>query len=101
MRKWELIKKANYWRLKVKFSETYLMKSMGSSWENLTIQLGLKGLISFVCIQINPTSLVCTKIFFWKLLLKNKASRANLNVDKRVLKSLPFFNLVYFHLLTI
>ena len=27
------------------FSQTYSMKSMGSSWENLTIGLGLKGLI--------------------------------------------------------
>ena len=36
--------KANYWRLKVKFSQVCSMKSMGSGWENLTIQLALKGL---------------------------------------------------------
>ena len=38
--------KANYWRLKVKFSQIRSMKSMGSGWENLKIQLALKGLIS-------------------------------------------------------
>ena len=30
-----------YWRLKVKFSLTCSMKSMGSGWENLKIKLGL------------------------------------------------------------
>ena len=33
--------KANYWRLKVKFSQICSMKSMGSGWENLKIQLAL------------------------------------------------------------
>ena len=32
---------------KVKFSQICTMKSMGSSWENLTIQLELKGLSLF------------------------------------------------------
>ena len=36
--------KANYWRLKVKFSQICSMKSIGSGWENLNIQLALKGL---------------------------------------------------------
>ena len=36
--------KANYWRLKVKFSQICSMKSMDSGWENLKIQLALKGL---------------------------------------------------------
>ena len=31
-------------RLKVKFSQICSMKSMGSGWENLKIQLALKGL---------------------------------------------------------
>ena len=44
MRNWELIKQSNYLGLKVKFSQTCLMKSIGTSWENLTIQLWLKGL---------------------------------------------------------
>ena len=33
-------------RLTIKFSQTYSMKSMGSSWENLTLQPWLKGLIT-------------------------------------------------------
>ena len=54
MRNWELIK-ANYLGLKVKFSHTCLMKSMGTSWENLTIQLGLKGLKdSLIFFYITP-----------------------------------------------
>ena len=36
--------KANYRRLKVKFSQISSMKSMDSGWENLKIQLALKGL---------------------------------------------------------
>ena len=36
--------KKNYGSLKIEFSQTLLMKSMGSSWENSTIQLGLQGL---------------------------------------------------------
>ena len=40
--------KQNCWRLKTKFSQTCSMKSMGSGWENLTIQLGLKGLINCI-----------------------------------------------------
>ena len=36
--------KANYWRLKLKFSHICSMKSMGSGWENLKIQLAMKGL---------------------------------------------------------
>ena len=34
----------NYWRLKVKFSQICSMKSMDSGWENLKMQLALKGL---------------------------------------------------------
>ena len=37
-------KKAKYRRLKVNFSQSCSVKSIGSSWENLTIQQGLKGL---------------------------------------------------------
>ena len=32
-------------RFKTKFSQTCSMKSISSSWENLIMQLGLKGLI--------------------------------------------------------
>ena len=44
MRKRDWSNKANCWTLKVKLSQTCSMKSMGSNSENLTIQLGLKGL---------------------------------------------------------
>ena len=36
----------------VQFSQTCSMKSMGSSWENLTIQLGLKGLTRIVGVEL-------------------------------------------------
>mgnify|MGYP001798850858 CR=1 FL=1 len=36
--------------IKVKFSQICSMKSMGSVWENLKIQLALKGLIAIVCL---------------------------------------------------
>ena len=51
MRKWNWSNKANYWRLKVIFSQICSMKSMDISWENLTIQLGLKELRAFRGLQ--------------------------------------------------
>ena len=49
MRKWELIKQSKLLKIKSKFSQTCSMKSKGSSWENLIIQLGLKGL-TILCV---------------------------------------------------
>ena len=48
MRKRALIKQSKLLqRLKLIFSQTYSVKSMGSRWENLTVlQLGLKGLMN-------------------------------------------------------
>ena len=59
--------KANYWRLKVKFSQICSMKSMGSGWENLKIQLALKGLNNF---EVWVSSFLCTTtalcdVFAW------------------------------------
>ena len=49
MKKWKLIKQSKLVMIKSKvlsmmFNE---LKSMGSSWENLTIQLVLKGFVRF------------------------------------------------------
>ena len=56
--------KANYWRLKVKFSQICSMKSMGSGWENLKILLALKGLRNKTCFSCLH-SLVKTEANVW------------------------------------
>ena len=53
-------------------------------------------LYSFVYLQI---SLVASfkGNFLLNFKFKNKATRANLQVNKRILKQLPFWNKVYYH----
>ena len=50
---------------------------------------------SFVCIEISATSLVLELNFQKKNVTQNEASRANLNVDKRIFELPPFMHRVY------
>ena len=82
MRKWELIKQSQLLKIKVKFSQICSMKSMGSGWENLKIQLALKGLMIAAVLSKLPQRFLrftfstwnCSSQFASQIFAKNRYS---------------------------
>ena len=65
MRKCETIKQSKLQKIKSKIlSNLFNEKYIGSSWENLTIQLGLTGLI-IITISVNLELAYCSSYFHY------------------------------------